>query len=563
MTKKFGGAASILLAGIVFSLTGCQDEQPVVSIEEAKKITASFRDTSFTPPPRKIADVMALLEKEKRADPKAAQALREAARREPPPGLSGSDLVQFYWARGLAAGRTGDVRQGIADLKRANRQSGSLDQRAQSSIVWDLAKAEHLGGNYADSLRHRKESIRIVPNKGSLLARLSLMARIYAEMGDLEAADSMLAQAEEVLVEVMGYRSWYRLSNFWTMHVLRAKGRILYAKGQLDEADRVMREAIKAAELNHRKKPDKFSGLHQDFSHRDLARNLIGQGRLVEAELGARKAVTYALRREGRYSSLTARMLTTLAATLGAQGRYAEAEKLARAVIDIYGKIGASPESRALASARRRLAETLVNQERWDEALVEYDKIGKALSSDLTTFNSFFSGDPNWALALIGVGRAGEARAMAERAVARHHKTLGDKHAKTALTRAVLASALVRLGARKEALAAFRKAVPILLSRSRGSNDESTSKGAQELRLTIILESYISLLADIRGTDIERNAGLDAAAEAFRIANVARGRLVQNALTATAARSAAQLRKKAASPSTSSSSPSTILVASG
>ena len=204
MAKSFGGAASILLAGMLFSLTGCQDEQPVVSIEEAKKITASFRDTSFTPPPRKIADVMAILEKEKRADPKAAQALREAARREPPPGLSGSDLAQFYWARGLAAGRTGDVRQWIADLKRANRQSGSLDQRAQSSIVWDLATAEHLGGNYADSLRHRKESIRIVPNKGSLLARLSLMARIYAEMGDLEAADSMLAQAEEVLEEVMG-----------------------------------------------------------------------------------------------------------------------------------------------------------------------------------------------------------------------------------------------------------------------------------------------------------------------------------------------------------------------
>ena len=539
VAKRFGGAASILLAGIVFSLTGCQDEQPVVSIEEAKKITASFRDTSFTPPPRKIADVMALLEKEKRADPKAAQALREAARREPPPGLSGSDLAQFYWARGLAAGRTGDVRQGIADLKRANRQSGSLDQRAQSEILNDLAKAESFGGNYADSLRHRKESIRIVPNKGSLLARLSLMARIYAEMGDLEAADSMLAQAEEVLEEAMGWSSWHRSGNNWTMQYLRAKGRILYAKGQLDEADRVMREAIKAAELNHRKKPDKFSGLHQDFSHRDLARNLIGQGRLVEAELEARKAVTSALRREGRYSSHTAAILKTLAATLGAQGRYAEAEKLARAVIDIFGKIGASPETRYLASARQRLAETLVNQERWDEALVEYDKIGKALSSDLTTFNSYFSGDPNWALALIGVGRAGEARAMAERAVARHHKTLGDKHAKTALTRAVLASALVRLGARKEALAAFRKAVPILLSRSRGSNDESTSKGAQELRLTIILESYISLLADIRGTDIERNAGLDAAAEAFRIANVARGRLVQNALTATAARSAA------------------------
>jgi CHAT domain-containing protein/ribosomal protein L17 len=539
MAKGLGVAASIMLAGIVLSLVGCQDERPVVSIEEAKKITASFRDTSFTPPPRKIADVMALLEKEKRADPKAAQALREAARREPPPGLSGSDLARFYWTRGLAAYQTGAVKKAIADLKRANRQSGSLDQGAESKIVWDLAKAESFGGNYADSLRHRKESIRTEPKKGALIAKRSLMARIYAEMGDLEASDSMLAQAEEALEETVGGNSWARLGNKRTMHVLRAKGRILYAKGQLDEADRVMREAIKLAELNHRESPGKFSGLHQDYAYRDLARNLIGQGRLVEAELGARKAVTYALRREGRYSSHTSSLLESLAATLSAQGRYAEAEKLARAIIDIHGKIGTSPEARSLASARQRLAESLVNQERWNEALIEYDKIGKALSSDLTTFNSFFSGDPNWALALIGVGRAGEARGMAERAVARHHKTLGDKHAKTALARAILASALVRLGARKEALSAFRKAVPILLSRSRGSNDESTSKGTQELRLTIILESYIALLADIHGTDIERNAGLDAAAEAFRIANVARGRSVQNALIATAARSAA------------------------
>ena len=47
-------------------------------------------------------------------------------------------------------------------------------------------------------------------------------------------------------------------------------------------------------------------------------------------------------------------------------------------------------------------------------------------------------------------------------------------------------------------------------------------------------------LADIRGTDVEREAGIDAAREAFRIAEVARSRSVQRALAASAARAAAR-----------------------
>src|SRR5262249_17437090 len=53
------------------------------------------------------------------------------------------------------------------------------------------------------------------------------------------------------------------------------------------------------------------------------------------------------------------------------------------------------------------------------------------------------------------------------------------------------------------------------------------------------LTSYISLLADIRGTPLEREASIDATAEVFRLADVARGRAVQRAVNASAARTAA------------------------
>ena len=56
----------------------------------------------------------------------------------------------------------------------------------------------------------------------------------------------------------------------------------------------------------------------------------------------------------------------------------------------------------------------------------------------------------------------------------------------------------------------------------------------------MILAAYIGLLADVRGTSLERDAGIDAAAEAFRLADVARGQSVQRALDAGAARAAAK-----------------------
>ena len=49
-----------------------------------------------------------------------------------------------------------------------------------------------------------------------------------------------------------------------------------------------------------------------------------------------------------------------------------------------------------------------------------------------------------------------------------------------------------------------------------------------------------SLLAEIRGTDLEVKAGLDAADEAFRLADVARASSVQRALAASSARAAAR-----------------------
>ncbi len=274
-----------------------------------------------------------------------------------------------------------------------------------------------------------------------------------------------------------------------------------------------------------------------DTARRHYASNLLRQGRLLEAEFQSRRALTDTLRRVGRYSPETGLVMARLTSALAAQGRAAEAEKLAQATIDIYQRMGAAKNSIQKAFARGLLAEALVAQGKWKKALAQFHTLQEDLASDPVTFAQRFAGNLSWAQAALAAGRAKAGLAVAEAAVKRALERVGPKHAATAEARGLLAAALARAGSRQEALENFRAAIPILLSRSRQADDENTSRPAREQRRGFILESYIGLLADLG--DKTSDPGFDAAAEAFRLADVARGQSVQRALAASAARALA------------------------
>src|SRR5258706_3352542 len=93
--------------------------------------------------------------------------------------------------------------------------------------------------------------------------------------------------------------------------------------------------------------------------------------------------------------------------------------------------------------------------------------------------------------------------------------------------------ALAAQGRREPALQAFAAAVPILLGNPQAAEDGPTARAH---RLHLLLDAYIRLLADVRGTPVETKAQLDAAAEAFRLADAARSQAVQKAVDAASAR---------------------------
>ena len=536
----------VLVCGLT-TLVACQHDgvrpiisQPAVSLKEAKKITAEFKGPSFTPPPKTIKDITAILDQQKIADPSAIERARAAAHAEPPAGTKGVALAKFYHQRGFAARDIGDVRRQLADLREAERLSRNADDVTRVEILRDLSGVEVIAGNFADSIRHREQLQKLVPigRKGVQLVGGTMLAVHYARAGNFAAANRTLGKSETMLREARSSPNWTKTLAQWGPRyrgsIERAKANLRDVRGRHAEAEAYHRAALESWHEDNRVNPSGVYGaLHVEIGHAELAENLLRQGRLIEAEVEARKALTLSLAWVGRNSQDTALQIKTLVRVLIAQGRTLEAEQLAQALVDIFGQIGAPDDSLQLAFARAELGKALVDQERWAPALDAYAAIEGALADEPETYDQFFARDLAHAVALLGVGRVEDARTVAVATWRYNQSTLGSKHYNTAEALVIRAIAIARLGQQRGALDVFREALPILQTRSRQSDDESGSQTAKSRRLALILATYIDLLADAESTSGD-------AAEAFRVAEIARGQRVQQALVASGARAAAR-----------------------
>ena len=531
--------SSSLLAGVVLiSAVGCQS---TMSVEEAKKVTASFQGGAFVPPPRTITDITAILDQQKRDDPQGVAKARALADEKPPQTTNAATLAEFYFKRGLAARDIGRTRQEIADLSAAvdwSRKASGQGGAEFQDILWERAVAEIFGGSWSNAIADLQEGITATPRdrRGNLIRTNAMLARLYSQAGNLEAAEEAARRLAALLDESRQWqniRPEWRAS--WNANAADVRARLAEARGRLDEAETFYRQSIDylTADPVASKYPavDNFRGR--------LALLLVRQGRMLEGEKEARAALLNALARRGRYSVQAAGNVRMLAGVILEQGRYKEAETLARAAIEIYEKVGAGDDSLALAFSRSQLGNTLVGQGRWAEAVAVYDAARIALASS-EAYAAYVGNNLGYGVALLRTGRPDQAIKIFSAALERNQRLLGDKDRSTATARALKAMAEAARGEQAVALREFSDAVPVLLARSVDADDETSSRPARDQRLGMILAAYIGLLADVRGTSLERDAGIDAAAEAFRLADVARGQSVQRALDAGAARAAAK-----------------------
>ena len=517
--RAFRFPVSIVVLSAVLA-GGCQT---TVSLEEAKKVTATFESTSFVPPPRTITDITAILDQQPIADPEGSARRVAKADEEPPPDAGASTLARFYYARGKAANAIGRQLQYVEDLRTAagyDEQSTTSNSRLWSDLAW----AESMVGNYKSAIRHMKRRVAAEDKNWGAQGNLT---RMLVRSGDMAAAEAAERRTLQLIDSSRRPHPWKPVMRAITrFSVLEGQGRYAEAEPLLRTAMAAFEEAGLAAEnpswLENRRA--------------DLARILRWQRRYVEAEIVARDALLKALERSGKRSGTVARLVKDLGQILRSQGRYEDAEALIRAAIEIYEKSGTPDESISLVATRAFLGFTLSAQEDWPAAIRAFEE---ARAANPTAYDQYFRDSPGLALALLKTGETAEALDVLTAMYDRLEKRLGAKSDKTALVGILLAVAQVAAGDREAALANFSRALPILTSRSRRSADESTSERERTRRVELALEPYIGLLADIGGSALERKAGIDAVAEAFRVANLARSGSVKGALAESGARSLA------------------------
>ncbi len=514
-------------------LPGCQS---TMSVEEAKKITTSFAGSAFVPPPRTIQDVTAILDQQALADAATTAKIRASADQEAPTNGRDDALAEFYVRRGGAARQIGRVGQAIDDFARAIELA---DRTGNTPLQWwvELAAVELQGGDpsrAADYVRRGMNLVRNTSHRAFIIAFNKHLTEVYLRSGDIDSAQRSLNAAVTVFEETPT-SEWSLDGRANLLSAVRmAQAAVASARGQFNEAERHYREAI---ESDRTRPPER--GWVVDINRMKMALTIASQGRLTEAEYEARSALLGALARNGRYSVHVAQILEGLAKVLSRQGRFKEAESLLRTAVDIYEKLGAGDSSYANAQSRVSLGTTLAAQRRWTEALDQFNMIRTTFIRDVNAFARYFSGNIHWALASLETGDVDGARAQVGVALDRNRRVLGRDHPDTAELRALRAMALTAKGEREEALAEFRATAPLLLDRSLRVDDETTTRPERDQRLALILERYIDLLADIKGTALEARAAIDGTAEAFRLAEAVRGRRVQSALDASAARAVA------------------------
>ena len=526
-------------------LAACQtDGRPALSLEEAKQVTASFKNQSFVAPPRTISDVMATLDEATRVGSHALRKIRATANANPPPISDREKLATFYVKRGESARLLGRHRQGVEDAEKALSLSSKVKFNAYRSLSFNHEEL----GNYSRAADFAGKALKAAEGNGNRMASYALYAVMLAHIGDFDGAEDAISTARSMVSSTYGWRGkgaiWAPLSrNF----VALLDGQVAYLRGAYSEAEAKLREVHRAIEddiakgANGKNEVSRSGStlessrlLLKAYALRALGQSLMRQERLAEAEVVARGALVTQARFFGRDSGQTAEGVSALMEILVEQSRFAEAATLARATADILEKMGANPNSMTLGVARRSLMNAEIGQSRWTEATQIFDRITHDLGTDSEGLSKLLTGDLTWALALIRMGRESE---VVERIGAIHKRlqnNLGAEHYATAEALALLGSARAAAGNVDGALADLSRAAPVLLSRQHRLYTEESSETGRRLMLRFILESYLAALWQRAAWP----AGDAAISEAFRIANFIRTGSVERALGASAARTA-------------------------
>ena len=510
---------------------------------------------SVKAPPRDVKDILRVLESAKQDEKEIEKAKKTLT--VPVPSTGNSEILNtYYYRKSVADEILGNTKDSAESLKKAVTEYPSLDPSFAVDELMQYAAIEATRGNRIFSNQLLDQAwTKVTQNiRGYYVSIDRNRIGNCIAMGDFDCAKTSLDRLENSYSSLSSARNakfQHRLS--WEISYEWMRAKLFMAEGKYIEAERGLRRALKLNSdlLDSVKEAgkdvlDNEGRILQDaasstkFAYRlrinimtDMARCFLGQKRLIDAEYWAREATVLSINRSGVNSTGTSYALLVLTRIISEQGRQPEAILLATAALKSAQQstnYGASP---SIAEARKVLATSLAADGKYGQADKIFSEMIDGLKADPEIASRYQSGDLDWALALIKTGKASQAVTMTSDMLSKAGARMEKSSPRLAMIRAFNASALQSSGQGAQALAEFKQSTPILINQARNDSENEAATIRQTQRMTFVLEEYLASLAQQTKTD---SSGV-AAAEAFQIADLARGSGVQRALTSSAARS--------------------------
>lgn len=499
---------------------------------------------AFVAPPRTVADITAILDQQK-PNPTEIAKLTVQAEAVPPRDAKPHDLADFYYNRAQARGALGRSRDGLADAELAVKYGQGDDyinvvSRYENLVMrrlWDLGEYRRAG-----EVSTRQQAFFNKQARGRLFGLYLTMLNVYLQAGDVDRAEQYAARNRALLREAKTWGTYALYGTNFEALTEAGNARIAEARGRYAEAGAGYQRSSQLFTETLRLMPQWPSAPPtsevERSADRDLAfegRAKVKEGRVGEGEADVRRALLNRLAKNGKYHADTAVVLSVLVFVVQEQGRYDDAEKLQREVIDIYKGLGYADDSLPLINAQVFLAQILSQERRFADANALYDRIDHWTANWEPAQREIVSGGLARVSVMLSQGNVANALEIAQRAYEREKGRSGETSQNTAVARGFYAAALAGSGREEEALAQFRGAMSALASVGGGSDDDSgATAAARDSRVRFVFESYFSL--------VSRNPSIApprTAEETFADADLLRGQSVQRALQQSSVRSSA------------------------
>ncbi|MFC1811463.1 CHAT domain-containing protein [Thermodesulfobacteriota bacterium] len=529
----FRGCATALLVLILFLFPACVKKK--MSLKEAKQVTVSMSEKSFVPPPRRIDDILAILDQPGQFDPEITAKIKAKADASPPDTDNPATLAQFYGERGKNARELGRFKQYIEDLRIALRHAEdeagqkrlALGNKDYAIILMNLGIAEAFFGNFTLGVTLCKRSLKVRPWS----SRFFLTARMHFKMGDFKTGEKITHKGIAFCNERLSNPRFPQERKAWLFIDLnRLKANSLESKGRFAEAEPYRHSIVKKMqESTIEEYPFPYI-----VQRTRLAQNLARQDRLLEAELEIRDTLKQSIAHGGKDSSLTGGIIEHLGHILLLQGRLEDAEKLIRTGIGIFEASGLSDDSSIMGRNRVFLGKVSVAKLDFVQAMKQFDHAKFSLQDNRYFYENTFARSPDIILSLLKTGRTEEAVGHISAGYEKYAEYLGHKHYRTAQMLGLRGMANAITGKEAQAVEDFSESLPILLKQRVDSSDY-----LKNVRLRIIVETYLELLTRIHKSKQDKEYGINASEESFKLVEAMIGSSVQGALGASGARAAA------------------------